>query len=234
MVGKRRLWLRARARFALAVLAVSLSAPVSVLAADPPLAPLDRLSDTLGDLQSRLAAIRESLEGMRSTSDAVTSSPSEPACAPPGEASPAPAAADELERLRTERAALQGRVAELEKAIKDARTGEVVAALVKRPSASPIETAAAAELAVPPQGGSALQASAPAETAETVAGDAPTANGGGANLQLRAQLALAQLKITGLSQELQSSRANQEALEAELSSLRLLTDAKIKEFMGWR
>jgi hypothetical protein len=64
--------------------------------------------------------------------------------------------------------------------------------------------------------------------------DAPTANGGGANLQLRAQLALAQLKITGLSQELQSSRANQEALEAELSSLRLLTDAKIKEFMGWR
>ena len=68
----------------------------------------------------------------------------------------------------------------------------------------------------------------PAQTSE------PLAAGGSANLQLRAELALAQLKIAELSEDLRSTRAGQAALEAELNSLRALTDAKIKRFMGWR
>jgi uncharacterized protein involved in exopolysaccharide biosynthesis len=67
-----------------------------------------------------------------------------------------------------------------------------------------------------------------------VAADAPAAARRGTGLQLRAELALAQLKITGLTEELRSTRANQAALEAELNALRSLTDAKIKRFMGWQ
>ena len=82
-----------------------------------------------------------------------------------------------------------------------------------------------------PRGGSVRTAS---QQAGAAPGADAAAGADGGTLQLRADLALAQLKITNLSEELTSTRANQEALEAELQSLRSLTDAKIKRFMGWQ
>jgi hypothetical protein len=113
----------------------------------------------------------------------------------------------------------------------------MVTARVKRSPASPIETAAAAEPDAPPEPKLVPGAAAPAlasKASETAVSDPPTAGDGGVNLQLRADLALAQLKIAELTEELRSMRANRTALEAELRSLRSLTDAKIKSFMGWQ
>ena len=53
-------------------------------------------------------------------------------------------------------------------------------------------------------------------------------------LQLRAELALAQLKIAELTTALESARLRQEGMEAEVSTLRSLTDAKIRKLMGWQ
>jgi chromosome segregation ATPase len=216
---------------ALALLAASLPAPVRIVlaadasAADQP-APLDQLSTTIGEIKLSLSAMRRDLEAMRTTPDAS---------APPTKAADERAvAAHEVAQLRSERAALKSRIAELEKVVKQARTSEVVAALVKRSSASPIETAAAAEIDAAPRSGPVLKASEPAGSRGAVAADAPASADGGAALQLRAELALAQLRITDLTEELESTRANQAALEAEVRSLRSLTDAKIKRFMGWQ
>jgi cell division protein FtsB len=218
----------------LTLLMTSLLAPAA--AAEPPAADrpasLDRLSVTIGDLKASLAAIRAGLEGMRPTPEPAAWSPPAALCAPATELAGAPAtAADELERLRRERAALKDRIRELERADKEARTGEVVAALVKRPSASPIETAAAATLETTSSAG-VLAASERAAASDAEPG--PPAGGEGAGLQLRADLALAQLEIAKLNDELQSTRTKQAALEAELKSLRSLTDDKIKRFMGWQ
>jgi cell division protein FtsB len=226
------------AGLALALLTASLTVPALVLAASPSaenqVTPLDRLSTTLGDLKSSLAAIRADLEGMRSTATAAAWSPPDALCSSPAEPSAATdLTAGELERLRNERAALKNRVAELEKEVEKARPGEVVAGVVERPSGSPTETAVAAELD-PPRGGSVLEAAKRETAPEAVATDAPAGADGAATLQLRAELALAQLKITDLNEELQTTRANKAALKAEVRSLRSLTDAKIKRFMGWQ
>ena len=53
-------------------------------------------------------------------------------------------------------------------------------------------------------------------------------------LQLAAELALAQLKIAELSTALELARVRQAAIEAEVGTLRSLTDAKIRQFLGWR
>ena len=232
---------RGGAGLALALLAASLPAPARVaLAADPPAADqaasLDQLSTTIGALRLSLSAMRRDLEAMRTTPDAGAAPAPDALCAALSAGSPDERgrAAREVAQLRSERATLKSRVAELEKLIKRARTREVVAALVKRPSASAIETAAAAEIDPPPAGGPVLEASPPAGPHEAVAAAAPAGAERGAGLQLRAELALAQLKITGLTEELRSTRANQAALEAELNALRSLTDAKIKRFMGWQ
>ena len=58
--------------------------------------------------------------------------------------------------LRSERATLKSRIAELEKVVKQLRTSELVAALVERPPLSSIETAAAAELDAQPSPGPVL------------------------------------------------------------------------------
>ena len=228
--------LRSCAGLTLALLTASLAAPGPVRAAGPPAesqaAQLDRLSTTLGDLKSSLTAIREGLEGMRSSPEAAGPPPPDAACAAPAVVSGTPeVGADELARLRSERAALKERIAGLEKVVKQARTGEATAARARGPLGSPIESAAAAEFDAPPRGGSVRTASQPAGAPGA---DAPAGADDGTALQLRADLALAQLKITNLSEELTSTRANQAALEAELQSLRSLTDAKIKRFMGWQ
>jgi hypothetical protein len=117
---------------------------------------------------------------------------------------------------------------------KPSATGEAVAARVKGSPASPIETAAAAELDAPPRRTSRLAAAQSVEVAGAAASDPPAAAADGTNLQLRTDLALAQLKIAKLTEELRSMRASRTALEAELDSLRSLTDAKIKSFMDWQ
>ncbi len=211
------------AGIALALLTASLPAPASiVLAAGAPdqAAPLDRLSITLSDLKSNLIAIRQDLEGMRAATDAAAPPALDALC----EALPADPAdelkvAREVERLRSEGMALRSRIDELEKMIDQAHTREVVGALVKSSPISPIESAAAAELDRPLRLKPELQA--------------PAAAIDSADLQLRAELALAQLKIAELTDELHSTRFGQGELEAELRSLRSLTDAKIKHFMGW-
>ncbi len=226
---------RGGAGLAVALLAASLSAPASVVLAagaqaEDQVAPLDQLSTTIGELKLSLSAMRRDLEAMRATPEAGAPPTPDALCRapptdPPGERE---AAADAVAQLRSERATLKSRIAELEKVVKQLRTSELVAALVERPPVSSIETAAAAELDAQPRREPVLNVATPVQTSEPVAG------GGSANLQLRAELALAQLKIAELSEDLRSTRAGQVALEAELNSLRALTDAKIKRFMGWR
>ncbi len=193
-------------------------------------ASLDQLSTTLADLKLSLSSMRRDLEAMRATpAEGALPAPEARCAAAPAELPGAgEAAAREVARLRSERATLEGRIAELEAAIRQARTSEVVADLARPAPASPIETAAAAELDPRPARGSVLKVAAPAQPPAAATAD------GSADLQVRAELALAQLKIAELEENLQSTRAGQAALEAELASLRLLTDAKIKHFMGWR
>ncbi len=230
---------RSYAGLTLALLTASVAAPGSGWAASPPAVDqatsLDRLSSTLGDLKTSLTALRQGLEGMRSAPEAAAGSPPDASCPPPAEpAATAEGGARELVQLRRERVALKERIVELEQMVKQARTGEVVTGLVKGPEATPIETAAAAELKAPGRSGSVLETLPPADSPAAVAADAPAGADGGDTQQLQADLALARAKITDLSEELTSTRAHQAALEAELKSLRSLTDAKIKQFMGWQ
>jgi cell division protein FtsB len=218
--------LRGCARLILALLLAGVAAS-TVLAADPPAedqnARLNRLSTTIDNLKANLAAIRKDLQGMGSAPLPTAVPPPEPACAAPAKTAGQPEVAPgELDRLRSERATLKDRVAELEKTINQMRTDQAGDALIKQASAAPVGTAA--------------PATKPAEPAEVQPGAGPgrADGGGGEAAQLRADLASAQLRIAELSDELRSTRANKAALEAELSSLRSLTDDKIKQFMGWR
>jgi cell division protein FtsB len=218
--------LRGCARLILALLLAGVAAS-TVLAADPPAedqnARLNRLSTTIDNLKANLAAIRKDLQGMGSAPLPTAAPPPEPACAAPAKTAGQPEVAPgELDRLRSERATLKDRVAELEKTINQMRTDQAGDALIKQASAAPVGTAA--------------PATQPAEPAEVQPGAGPgrADGGGGEAAQLRADLASAQLRIAELSDELRSTRANKAALEAELSSLRSLTDDKIKQFMGWR
>jgi hypothetical protein len=114
------------------------------------------------------------------------------------------------------------------------KSSRAPATQVKGSQTSAIETAAAAELDASSGHAPVPAAAQSAEVARAAASDSSAALADGANLQLRTDLALAQLKIVKLSEELRSMRASRTALEAELDSLRSLTDAKIKSFMGWR
>lgn len=137
-------------------------------------------------------------------------------------------------RLHDERTTLASRVAELEQALRQARTSDVVAALARRPPTSPIETAAAAEPEATPPYPAGPKPTEPAPPTGAAATGATAGAADGTDLQLRAELALAQLKIASLTADLRSAHASREAIEAELTSLRSLTDARIKHFMGWR
>jgi hypothetical protein len=218
--------LRGCARLIFALLMAGVAAS-PVLAADPPTANqgarLNQLSTTIDNLKANLAAIRKDLEGMGSTPQPTAAPPPEAACVAPAKTAGEPEVTPgELDRLRSERASLKDRVAELEKTVRQMRTAQDGDALIKQASAAPVGTAA--------------PATKPAEPAEVQPGAGPARadGGGGEAAQLRADLASAQLRIAELSDELRSTRANKAALEAELSSLRSLTDDKIKQFMGWQ
>jgi hypothetical protein len=202
-----RFGLRSSAGLALALLAASLAMPADVgLAAD---ASTEDQVARLDRLSTTIGDLKASLIVIRQDLEAMRTAPEAGALlAPDASCGALPA--------------------------KPPGAGEVVAARVKRSPGSPIETAAAAELDAPPRPKPMLAVAAPAAAAKAAAPDSPTAADGGADLQLRADLALAQLKIVELTKELRSMRANRAALEAELGSLRSLTDAKIKSFMGWQ
>jgi hypothetical protein len=150
------------------------------------------------------------------------------------------AAEAQAAQLRDERAALTSRIDELDAAVEKARTSEVVAALVEPRRGAPIDGAQAAELEAAPERQLMLPVAAqpgppsfaPARSATGAGGPRPAPPVD--RLQLQAELALAQLKIAELTTALQSARLHQEQVEAEVSTLRSLTDAKIRQLMGWQ
>ena len=139
------------------------------------------------------------------------------------------AAADgALAQLRQDREALVRHITELDAQVQKARTRELVDALVEtqRPTIEPAKAPPAAGLMrVTP---SAFAAEPP----PALAGARRDLVRAGSHLDLRAELALAQLRIAELTTALDSARLREQATEAEAASLRSLTEAQIKRFMG--
>ena len=142
-----------------------------------------------------------------------------------GRVAAADAAVAELHR---DRDTLVRRIGELDQALAVARTSEVVDDLleVQPPSSAPV-----APLQAGPMIG-LMRVAQPALAAEMPAALRTTERPPGSPLDLRAELALAQLRITELTSALNSSRQREQTLEAEAAKLRLLTDAQIRRFMG--
>jgi hypothetical protein len=138
------------------------------------------------------------------------------------------AAADgALAELRRDREALVRHITDLDAQVQKARTRELVDALVEaqRPTMEPEAPPAAGLMGMTP---SALAAEPPPARAD---GRRDLARAG-SRLDLQAELALAQLRIAELTTALDAARLREQAIEAEAASLRSLTDAQIKRFMG--
>jgi len=146
------------------------------------------------------------------------------------------AAEAEVARLTEDRATLVSHIVEIDETL-GPRAGEKVAARAEPWRASPIHSAEAAEIEAVPQPRPMLPvaqhdqpAVAPPPPAVAAGNRAPVSRD---RLQLQAELALAQLKIAELSMALESARLRQEAMEAEVGTLRSLTDDKIRQLLGW-
>ncbi|HEX5796462.1 MAG TPA: hypothetical protein VFY19_11525 [Geminicoccaceae bacterium] len=147
----------------------------------------------------------------------------------------------EAAQLRDERARLKSRIDELGALLEKVPTGELVAALAEPPGrgaaldaaqAAEVEAASERQLMMPVAAQAGPRSAAPARSANGAGGRRPAPPVD--RLQLQAELALAQLKIAELTMALQSARLHQEQVEAEVSTLRSLTDAKIRQLMGWQ
>jgi predicted nucleic acid-binding Zn-ribbon protein len=237
--------------------ALGVAAPA---AADPAgqSAPLDQLTSTIGDLKASLSAIRQELADMHGAAAAGEAAAPPPAqeleelrasmaaeraarqhaeAAMTGELTGLRerlAAADAaVAELHQDREALVRRIIELDAQVQEARTSEVVEALVETPPEA-LEPAAAHLL--PAVG--LMRVTQPALAAEALpalkgAGDGQLTRAA-SRLDLRAELALAQLRIAELSTALDQARTREEAMQAEVASLRSLTDAEIRRIMGAR
>ena len=146
------------------------------------------------------------------------------------------AAEAEAARLTDDRATLASHAIEIDKALAPG-AGEVAGPRAEPWPTSAIISAEAAEIESVPQPAQMPRAAQPDPSGGALpppravaADDAPAS---GHRLQLEAELALAQLKIAELSSALESARLRQEAMEAEVGSLRSLTDAKIRQLLGW-
>jgi predicted nucleic acid-binding Zn-ribbon protein len=146
------------------------------------------------------------------------------------------AAEAEVVRLTDDRATLVSHIVEIDETLGPS-AGEEVAARAEPWRASPIHSAEAAEIEAVPQPAPMLPvaqhdqpAVAPPPPAVATGNRAPASRD---RLQLQAELALAQLKIAELSTALESARLRQEAMEAEVGTLRSLTDDKIRQLLGW-
>lgn len=139
------------------------------------------------------------------------------------------AAADgALAELRQDREALVRHITELDAQVRKARTRELVDALVetKRPTIERAEAPPVAGLMrVTPSAFAAEPPPAPARASRDLVR-------AGSRLDLQAELALAQLRIAELTTALDSARLREQAVEAEAASLRSLTEAQIRRFMG--
>jgi hypothetical protein len=213
--------------------------------ADPPARAIEELcAAPLADAHAARDAAMSALEQFRATFESERAAARAAAAATGDELSAVrdrlAAAEAEAAQLRTERAKLTSRIDELDAAVEEARTSEVVAALVEPRRGAPIDSAQAAELEAAPQRSLMLPVAAqlgpasiaPARSATGADGKRPAPPVDG--LQLQAELALAQLKIAELTMALQSARLHQEQVEAEVSTLRSLTDTKIRQLMGWQ
>lgn len=145
------------------------------------------------------------------------------------------AAEAEVTRLTDDRATLVSHIVEIDETLGPG-AGEEVAARAEPWQASPIHSAEAAEMEAVPQPAPMLpvaQDDQPALAPPQAVGAGNRAPASRDRLQLQAELALAQLKIAELSTALESARLRQEAMEAEVGTLRSLTDDKIRQLMGW-
>lgn len=135
----------------------------------------------------------------------------------------------EATRLQGERTTLAGSIADLGVVVEKTRTAEMISAPAERPGGSPIDSAEAMELGPMPGHGLVMDAGRAGQDAVAALSGKLDSD----HLQLRAELALAQLEIANLSADLASARANYEALEAEADALRSLTDDRIRRLFGW-
>lgn len=205
---------------------------------------LDQLASTIGNLKASLSAIRQDLAAMHDPAAEVP--PLDRSCAAVvaeraawqhaeaamtgeltglrGRLAAAEAAVTELHQ---DREMLVRRIGELDAIIQETRTGEVVDALVavEQPALEPAATSAGLLRVAP------AVLAAEGLPARSGAARPPLARAG-SRLDLQADLALAQLRIAELSNALDSARLREEAMAAEVTSLRSLTEAQIKRFMG--
>jgi hypothetical protein len=145
--------------------------------------------------------------------------------------------------LQTDRQRLVRRITELDQMLAKARTSEVVDGLVEQrrmtlervepePSGAPDDSGEMSAIAAP----ELLRVARPALAGEAHPVLPPTERRdlarAGKRLDQQAELALAQLRIAELSTALQAARLRQEAMAAEVTTLRSLTDGQIERFMG--
>lgn len=137
--------------------------------------------------------------------------------------------------LRRDRELLVKHITALDELVQSARTDEVVDALVEAKPVA-IEPAAAQAHALPAMGLMRITQSALAAEALPALGTGGGAHlaRAGSRLDLQAELALAQLRIVELTTALDSVRLREEAMDAELGSLRALTESQIKRFLSQR
>jgi hypothetical protein len=142
--------------------------------------------------------------------------------------------------LLIDREHLVRRITELDELLEKAQTSAVVDGLVERQRVS-IEPVAPAGFGAEPELSAAsapelLRVSRPA-----LAGEAPATHKAAAprdlarashRLDLQAELALAQLRIVELNTALEASRLRQDAMSAEVTTLRSLTGGQIQRFLA--
>ncbi len=145
--------------------------------------------------------------------------------------------------LQSDRERLVRRITELDQMLAKARTSEVVDGLVEQRKLT-LEPGEAEEARAHGAGGELSAIAAPEllrVARPALAGEAHPAlqpTGGrdlaraSQRLDLQAELALAQLRIAELSTALEAARLRQEAMTAEVTTLRSLTDGQIERFMG--
>ena len=135
--------------------------------------------------------------------------------------------------LRRDRELLVRHIAELDELVQSARTREMVRAMAEAEPPA-IEPVAAQAHALPATGLMRITQSALAAEALPALGTVGGAQlaRAGSRLDLQAELALAQLRIAELTTTLDSARLREEAMDAEIGSLRALTDGQIKRFLS--
>jgi hypothetical protein len=128
--------------------------------------------------------------------------------------------------LHEDRETLLRRIRELDAIVQKFDTGEVVGVTAGQGALAPAAVLPASLMQVAP-----AARAAEALTARKSPPNTPLARAR-SRLDLEAELALAQLQIAGLSDALEAARLREEGMQAQVATLRSLTDDRIKQFMG--